>query len=245
MSTPLDYPDWTQPVALAEQVSADLLNGGGFPVNGSLLNIDSSRFASLALAITLPTTVIGSRNVIRILWLEGAQVVDRDTLTFHSQSSYATNMTTLFWHLPVRGSAFDITTRLSVIGPLSGVVIGSNRVINGATVSNDGSELDRVLFAAAPVSIAAGQTYGPFYIPPVSRAYQLTAGATQAATQLQVTTISDNAGGFSDAAMLTAAVGNGFLFYNDLVMPGSALSVAIKNNAAAASIMQLGIMDVS
>lgn len=245
MTSTVDYPDWTQPVALIEQVSGDLLNGAGFPSNGSILNVDSSRFASLALAIVLPTTVIGSRNVMRILWLEGAQIVDRDTLTFHSQASYSTNMTTLFWHLPVRGSAFDITTRVENAGVLPGVVLGSNRVINGAAISNDGTELDRVLLAPAPVSIAAGQTYGPFYIPPVSRAYQLTAGATQAATQLQVTTISDNAGGFANAAMLTQSVGNGFLFYNDLVVPGSALSVGIKNSAAAASTMQLGIMDVS
>lgn len=245
MANTVDYPDFTQPVALIEQVSGNLIPGGAVNIGASTPQIDSSNYASIAIAITLPNALISTPYAMKLLWYEGADVYDSETITFHSGPTYGNFGNALYWQLPVRGSLFTLTAQGSVVNAIAVTAVGSNRVVNSASVQTSNVIYDRSLMSGPAVSIAPGQDYGPYWIPPVSRAYCLTFGASVANPTYSVLAIACNNGAFGYTNLLSGAITSGYTVFSDFVLPGSALQVSMHNSTAAATYLLISVMDVS
>lgn len=172
--TAADYRDFTQPVAQIDQAT-QIGQGSMVLHNGqSTSDFDVSTYASLSITITPPASTAGHRYLLILRWKEAGNVVDVDTVSFHSDASYSSvGFNEIYRHLPVRGSSFN----LSVIGDdasdVSMIVTASTRELAGGRASL-GNDVNGRLIASYSAIIPATSNSGPIYVPPVAELLAVT-----------------------------------------------------------------------
>lgn len=165
-----DYPDWTQPVALQEQVTPNLLPVGGLAPGFSAGPYDSAGMESLTLTAHMTGGAAGLRSSLQVQWTEASATASWDDVSFHTAPSYSGIFQDLFWRLPVRGSAFTVWYYSEDAANIAVECYGSTRQLSGPIVqpvNNYGG----VLLDTGTLNITNGGTSANYYLPPTTNGW--------------------------------------------------------------------------
>lgn len=247
MSTPIpDFPDWATPVGVLDR--ATLIGNSNWNVHRGqgLSDVDTSRYSSLGLAIALPGSLAGQRYMVQVNWKESSQVIDSDSLSFHSSLSYAAlNINNVYWHMPVRGSSFDLSVFGSDVTTFSLYLIGSTRELTGgrATVTNDAP--GRGVLDQNFGSIAAAGSSPVVYVPPVARAVRVRSNQRISSVTANLWGLAPGVGTVTTSRLGTFA---GDVYANtggELTVVNTALEVQLTNGDTVAHSLDVQVWDVS
>lgn len=245
MTGPLDYPDFTQPVAAIERFTPLSAIPANIANNATVTGIDTSAGASVVLRIVPPNGAVGDRCMLQAIWVTGGQTVDLDTLTFHSVASYASSANSIAWRLPAKGTELQLfysTTgagALGIQGTLSTRVFGGDQAIN-PDGNNQGPMLVR-----DNLGINAGVTR-TFYVPPVARAVTIAAGYAITTGTMTVNGIGTPGAtpiaSKLDQVAFSPTLGGSVI---ELAVPGIGLEVQVTNGDAGNHAGTITVWDVS
>ena len=163
-----DYPDWTQPVALAERVSLLTTPGQTVTPGGGSVSVPTADVASVAVVISIPNSVAGNRYYLRMNWQVGAVVVDYQAISFHDASSYLFPMGTIIVQAPARATSLVLSLAGAATGPMALSVYGSTRQVNDLAVTRPTSNSNRELASVAGLNVPASSTSAVRYVPPAT-----------------------------------------------------------------------------
>lgn len=245
MSAP-DFPDWATPVGLLD-TSVLIGNANWVLHNGqSLTNVDSSRYSSIGIALDLPASVAGQRYLMVINWKESGHVIDSETLAYHSGLSYSNgaSVNTLYWHLPVRGSAFDVTIYGSDNSDSFFYLIGSTRDLAGSppTVGNDWPSRLLLNYGTA---IGAASATPTLYVPPTTSKVRIVYSYAITAGNLNVQAVARATGTVNAQRTFIVQATGQALTTVDIAVPATGLEIVLTNNDAAAHTGSIQAWDVS
>ena len=244
MTALTDYPDFTQPVALAEQVSLLSTPGQTITAGGSVVNVATSTVSSVAIAITPPASVIGDRDILIIRWLEGAVVVDVDVVSFHDSLSYQTQSNPLLLQVPVRGTSLSLAVIGTSVAAMALAVYGSTRQLAGGTVSRQNTAPGRWLGNINSAGIGAGASTATLYIPPVSSRIRIDT-TVFAATWTFLTTGVCLIPGINVRAIYAGKANGTEQWSHEFYAPQTALEFVATNTSAGALPITINAWDVS
>ena len=244
MSTP-GYPDFTQPVAFLEQISADLIPGGALTANGTGVTIDTTTYSSLRIYLQVRSRPAGERYAVQMLWDESGINVLQSTISLHSAASYTGVDGEIGWVIPVQAQSCDVAAVGDASVPVTCHVFGSNRVVNSELITPLGSQFPRFLADTGTVNVGAGGSSATFYVPPVSRAYAVRLTGFAATCFVTMDGVFSKSGVLSTVPFLSVN-GNGTgQTLDDLPMPGTGQELILHNTSAGAINMRAVVWDVS
>lgn len=165
--TATDYPDWTQPVALNEQVSGQLIPGNTLTVGGAVVNLDTTAAQSLTINVEAGQAApAGHLYVVKAAWFEGTVPAAIDSVSYAAVAAYTMGTDSVLWQLPVRGSS----VLLSAIGNNNDIINAwaflSTRQVDTATVTRTQVGAGKLIATYGQVSIPANTVIGPIHVPP-------------------------------------------------------------------------------
>lgn len=245
MTTP-DFPDWAQPVGVIDR--AAVIGAGVQTIhnNQSTAALDTSRYNSIGLQITPPSTFASHRYLLNAAWSEAGHVIDNDTLTFHDSASWISQqMAPLFWHLPVRGDSVTISCLGDDNANITFWLIGSTRQLNGDAPTVSNSQPGRQLLTASFGVVAAGTTTSVVYTPPAARAVLVRLNQKASNVQVNVTAVSGvgtGIGGVSAPVIFGTDPTNAGVAYE---VPACGLELSITNADTSNHTCTLNVLDAS
>jgi len=240
-----DFPDFTTPVQTLETT----LQPSGYPdtlVPGETgTDIDTSGASSVALVLQPGFGSIGDRCALLMQWITGNLIVDEETITFHSENSYADLFANLMLQTPVRGQKLRLIYFCTAAVNLWIDARVSSRVIAETRLTRSVPAHGRNLANYNPtISAGASQT---FYVPPVAGAVALEALYGIASGFLAVNGVTVPSGLVPSAVRMTVVATSATLggVIPNFRAPLTGLEVVVTNSDAAAHAGSFVAWDVS
>lgn len=244
MSSPVDFADWTQPVASVDQVGVVIDQPNLSPAGTAKLDVTA--YNELLVSITPPSSAAGAAYMLDVVWWDatGTIVLDENTLTFNSDTSYLAGVT-MTWRIPVQGSLVQFDLVRSDASTVGIFVTGGRRIsLTRPIRSRISTQDDRLLYQNAN-PIPAGGSIGPFWIPPVTQQISVVWSYVIASGSLDVVGYFKT--GVTVSAVRIARVTVAGLLSGQLLfqVPGIGCQITLNNADAGAHSGSLQVWDVS
>lgn len=245
MTTP-DFPDWANPSASVEQVSAQLIPGSSLASNGAAADLDTSRYATLSVAYGGPGLLAGQAFQLQFQWLLGAQTVGWDAVVFHDPTATDVYPLAQTAQVPVRATRCLVR----IIGEASaacGVNLwGSTRRLDIDRPRLSRYQFGTLLLETPLTATAAGADQPLLRTPPVSRAVAIKVACNVATTPFRLLAQGPS---WSAAAFTRARLGlwtaNGDITVDDVPVPNQGLEWTLTNLDTVSRSIRLSVWDVS
>lgn len=239
-----DYPDWEQPVALAERITQ--LFSGTLADNSGLVQLDTSNTQSISVSITPPAGAAGLAYELQLLWINGASFVEYQAVSFHTLASYGFPPNPIVVQVPARASTLRAVMQGNHGSNVAVVIYGSTRQVLSPAVSRIGSTGPQLLAAPGSLVVPAAGVSATVYVPPTASRVRIGTDSALATTQLRVSGWNVGAGGAVLNTELFRQAGNGVTpITAEFYAPLFGLSFILANSSGAAIGVTPTVWDVS
>lgn len=235
-----DLPDWIRSIAVADNPQ-QLINTPvlGLPyVSGT---VNCRQWSSLEISVQLNHVAPDTVGIIGIQWFLGNLAIAQDNYTMWDSSPGNPAYAIFRAIIPIRGDSCVFTINSNTnLDTVAVFVIGSRRIVPGATIWGDQQGVQPALLAVAGIAMAIGQTrvfnIGPTH-GPIGYQVALTGAGNEILIRAQVPTVG--------IALVTPRIVSHI--FTDLsadtgiYCPGVALAAQVTNNSGVAHSMDISI----